>query len=125
MDATVVLGTNRFTRCAALIRIKEHVVLRVETAPLRVGLSTPGGLPGVRKIQVETDSTRAEPRKASPGCFAVIESSSVTIVFRGQPLLFATQTDPETVHVRLDLRPIGLAVHDDAVATVAEGLLDD
>ncbi len=110
----ILLGTNRFTRCQAMIRIKSHVVLRVEANPLRVDLSTPGGLPGVRKIRVETDASLAEPKKASPGCFAVVQPSSITIVFDGQPLLFATQTDPKTVHIRMDLRPLGVAVYDDA-----------
>ncbi|MEK7866826.1 MAG: hypothetical protein AAB434_09110 [Planctomycetota bacterium] len=110
---TVILGSNRFTDCAALLRIRDHVVLRVETEPMRVTLSTPAGIRGVSEVHVEANDVRRPSRKLSPRCVVAAGVADATVVYRDYPVLIARQTQPGTVHLRVDLRPLGIAFYDD------------
>jgi hypothetical protein len=116
---TVVLGSNRFVDCGALVAFRNQGSgLRVETAPLRVTLATPTDLPSGRAINV----VRNEQSPESPHVKIVKSETSVAIFWDDAPLVIATQLDAETVNLRADLRPIGINIYDDATGLHIGGM---
>ena len=117
--STVLLGTNRIEDCQTLIAVRDHAVLRVEASPPpnspRLMLSTPPGLRSGRSLTIEDNrlvSANEIARALNPKVF--VAGSTVSVFLGDTLLLLATQVDPETVHVKLDLRPLGINVYDDA-----------
>lgn len=88
----VILGSNEFVDCPVLIGLRGRPVLRVELRPLRVILEPPPDLPPVTLRHRTTDLSDA----------IVTEANRAVAV--------ATLIDSETVHLELDLRPIGMNI---------------
>jgi hypothetical protein len=108
----VILGSNHFEGCDNIVAIRQHALLRVETSPLRLSLTTPPELPSARRIQVVDN----EVRTGSDIKVRVVKSeTSVAIFWDETPLLIATALDDVRVSLRLDLRPIGINLYDDAL----------
>jgi hypothetical protein len=105
---TVELGTNRFIDCRAILAYQATDVVAVELAPLRVTLCVPaeGGGPALpiehgQVVQGNTVTTLRDERSFS--------------VFVGDSLVLAALLrSADTVHLKLDLRPLGLVIFDDA-----------
>jgi hypothetical protein len=109
--STVILGSNRFMDCRVLLSIRGHPALQVALAPLRLSLSTPPGLPSGKVIDV-IDSQVAGGRSGGP-CIVSTERT-VGIFLEEASIAQATQMDDSTVHLRIDLRPLGIQIFDDA-----------
>ena len=107
--STVLLGRNRFVECGSLLAYKGMPLLKVAFDPLRVQLATPEGLPSGRAVHVDT-------KGKSPGERVRIVSSpqSFAVFWEEDALAVATLLDAETAHVKLDLRPLGINIYDDA-----------
>jgi hypothetical protein len=105
---TVVFGRNRFVDCGALLAIEGTPVLEVLTDPLRVRLNAPPDLPSGRAVTVEDG-------RASPEAHVRLVSSpsSAAIFWDDELLVMATRLEDDLVHVKVDLRPIGMNVYDD------------
>jgi len=115
---TVVLGSNHLVDCENILAIRQHPLLRVTTKPLRVSLTTPPDLPSARGVQVVDN----EVREGSDAKVQVVKSETSVAVFWGEvPLAIATALDQTTVSLRLDLRPIGINLYDDAAGLHAGG----
>jgi hypothetical protein len=87
----VILGSNEFVDCPTLIAYKGKPVLRVTLNPLRVSLDPPSDLPSVELRHVTTERSDA-------------------VIAGQQAIAIGTLIDPDTVHLALDLRPIGMNV---------------
>jgi hypothetical protein len=102
----VAIGSNHFIDCPTLIAVRQHALLRVAATPLRVSLTTPPDLPSGKMVhQCDSDSN-----------VQVVASDKSVAVFWGEaPLAIATLLDEATVSLRIDLRPIGISLFDDAL----------
>jgi hypothetical protein len=108
---TVELASNRFENCSVLIAVQQNPLLRIETEPLRVSLTTPpGGLPSGRCVAVVDNEMKAE---SAGNVHVVASQTSVTVFWDTVPMVIATLLNPSTVSVRIDLRPLGINVFDD------------
>ncbi len=111
---TVLIATNRFTDCRTILGLREHALLRVAADPLRVSLSTPPDLPSGRAMAVEDNVNVSQGDEARRALRIVAGARAVGVFWEESPLVLATLIDPETIHVRLDLRKLGINVYDDA-----------
>jgi hypothetical protein len=106
--STVLLGGNRFVECESILAYKGMPILKVGSDPLHLELVTPNGSPSRPSVRVDhkggspPDQVRVV---ATPRSFAVF--------WREHALAVATLLDAETVHLKLDLRPLGINIHDD------------
>jgi hypothetical protein len=91
----VILGSNEFIDCPTLLAYKGKPVLRVTVNPLRVAFDPPPGVPSVELRHVTTDRSDA-------------------IISGEQAIAIATLVDANTVHLAVDLRPIGMNIVADA-----------
>jgi hypothetical protein len=105
---TVLLGTNTFIDCGALLAVGDDAVVRVDRAsPPALTLKTPPR--AARQIAVHA----GRPAAADPHV-AVVESETMCAVFYDEHLLaIAVRMDDERVHLTLDLRPVGVLVYTD------------
>ncbi|MBK6847527.1 MAG: hypothetical protein IPG96_08335 [Proteobacteria bacterium] len=102
------LGTNTFVDCGIVIGVAGTPLLQVATAPLRITMKTPAGSPSV-----PVDVTENVPQNGS--VTVRHGDTSVSILYNDEiALCVAVEIEAETVLVRLDLRPIGINVYDDA-----------
>jgi hypothetical protein len=108
VSTTVLVGTNEITDCRTLVTLREHPLLRVSFAPLRVSLSTPPDLG--TQAHVEENEPRSP---LAPGLQVVADARTVVILLGDAPLVFAVEIDPSTVRLKLDLRPLGIWLFDD------------
>ena len=112
MSLTVILGKNRFTDCRNVIALADQPLLRVEGLPLRVSVRTPTRVASLTPIAVSCNRATDD----RDGRLAVLASdASVTILWDDQVVVWARQKDDDTVHLKVDLRPLGLAIYDDPV----------
>ena len=107
----VVLSSNRFVDCDAIVAIQQQELLRVHTSPLRVALTTPPDLPSGRSVQVVDNVKLAE---SASNVRVVTSDSSVAVFWDETPLVIATLLAEAMVSLRVDLRPIGINLFDDA-----------
>jgi len=107
----VVLGSNRFVDCDALVAIEQHELLRVVTSPLRVSITTPPDLPSGRSVQVVDSACLPE---SAPNVRVVKGDHSVAVFWDEIPLVIATLLAESMVSLRVDLRPLGINLYDDA-----------
>ena len=107
------VGTNRFTECRTLISFKGHPLLQVSCAPLRVTLRLPAGLPSGVFFEIVDNGTISQNPAPNPDLRVVSAESNVGIFWKELLLLSATSLDEKTVHVKIDLRPIGILLFDD------------
>ena len=110
---TVLLGNNRFVDCHALLGLHEQSVLQVLTAPLRVSLLIPPGLPSGITFEVRENAIVQSPGQAALCLRIVARDTSVGIFWGDVSLVLAVLFDPSTVHLRVDLRPLGVNFYDD------------
>jgi hypothetical protein len=110
---TILLGHNRFTDCRSLLSVKGSVLLRVSKDPLRVTLRTPGDLPSGFKLEIEDNEIRAIEDADGRRPRILAGSDHVAVFWEEAAILQATILDEATVHLRVDLRPLGLKVYDD------------
>lgn len=106
--SVVLLGGNRFVECRSILAYQNNPVLQVVPDPLRVDLATPETLPSGRTVRVDQNvhSPESDVRVvATPRSFAIF--------WRDYALAVATILDVETVHLTLDLRPLGINIYDD------------
>ena len=107
---TVILGANQFIDCESIVSLRQHALLKVAVNPLRITLSTPPDLPSKRLVQVINN----QPHMSSLSEVRIVKNvESVAIFWSQTPLLTATLLDPDTVSIRVDLRPLGINLHDD------------
>lgn len=108
---TIILGSNSFVDCPTLLAVRGQALLRVTANPLRVSLTTPPDLRSQRSVQVRDNTVST----GSADAVRVTETAkSVAIFWNTTPLVLATVTDADTVSLRVDLRPLGVNVFDDA-----------
>jgi len=88
----VILGGNEFVDCPALLVYMGKPVLRVEISPLQVILEPPEDLRQVPLRHITTDRSDAIFTPAN------------------QAVAIGTLIDDETVHLALDLRPVGMNI---------------
>lgn len=105
----VVLGTNRFVDCRALLGFQGTDLLVVQPDPLQVTLRVPesaslAGSPVVIEGGIVTTG-QGLAISADPGCFAIYADDVLAVV--------AVRRDAETIHLKVDLRPLGLQIYDD------------
>ena len=112
MSATVHLGGNEFADCAAIVEIRGEPVLRVDVDPLRITMSTPPGWNGAQAISVADNAlTLGAPRAR------VFRAGESVVVLSGDVPIVTAIADPDrpgSVLLRLDLRPLGISLFDDA-----------
>lgn len=107
----VVLGSNHFLDCINIVAIHQHPLVRVEANPLRLSVATPPDLPSARRVQIIDN----EIREGSDPKVQVVKSETSVAVFLGEtPLSIATLLGGAKISLRLDLRPIGINLYDDA-----------
>ncbi len=112
---TVLLGTNSFTGFSAILGWRGQTVLRIED-DAAVYLCLPdASFPHVGLPRVDVTSDAAQP---IDGPVLVVRPGDKTscglfLVRSHEALVLATRVVPSQVHVRLDLRPLGVAIYDD------------
>jgi hypothetical protein len=107
---TVVWGGNHIVDCVALLSWKDQVVLTVSPSPLRVDLKTPAELPAGRAMTIASNQVVESPAEIR----VVATHESVTVLLDHVPLLMVVDIGRDSLLVRADLRPLGIAVFDDA-----------
>ena len=108
--ADVVVGTNRFVDCDAIVAIRQHELLRVSTSPLMVSLTTPPEFSSGLSVQVVDSVSQPE---SVANVQVVTGDKSVAVFLDETPLVIATLLGESLVSLRVDLRPIGINLFDD------------
>lgn len=108
----IIVGSNQFVDCKTIIALRQHALLSVVTGPLRVSLTTPPDLPSKRTVQVIENEQRSE---SDASVRVVTSDKSVAIFLDEAPLVIATLLESATVSLRLDLRPVGINLFEDAL----------
>lgn len=103
----VLLGRNRFVECGSILSYKGAPVLAVSENPLRIGLDT-HSMPSDTKVRIDVSAN--EPKDLVR---VVRTEDSFAIFWNEDAIAVATRLDPETVHLKLDLRPLGISIYDD------------
>lgn len=107
----VVIGTNSFVDCENIVILQGNPLLKVAANPLRLTVVTPQNLPSGRHVRVVDNISAVNDQT---GKVRVISSEqSVQIFWDNFLLVVGTLIAPETVHIHIDLRPIGILCHDD------------
>jgi len=109
----VVLGTNEFTDCQTLLGLDEEPVLQVLANPLRISFHAPASFPGGRSLIIENNELKSMPPSRPPFPMVVATDRQVGLFLGTDSLVLATLLDDSRVHLKLDLRPLGLLIHDE------------
>jgi hypothetical protein len=110
---SVMVGTNRITNCQTLLSVRDQPLLQLALSPLRVSLRLPPDNPSRIFFEVVDNMIRGEGITTNPELRVVQGENNVGIFWRNMLLLSATLLDLETVHLIIDLRPVGLQIFDD------------
>jgi hypothetical protein len=112
MSVQVQLGGNEFVDCANIVEVRGEQLLRVAARPLRVSLTTPAGWDEARSVTVVENGLTA----GGPGARVLESEYSVVLLLRGVPVVTAMADPGNTgeIHLRVDLRPLGIQLFDDA-----------
>jgi hypothetical protein len=106
---SVLMGLNRFINCRTIIAWHEHPLLKAEAGLPSLQLDTTKVGERVRSVRIEGQNVAVGKED-----FRLITSEAGTVLFGGdQAILIATQIDEHTLHIKLDLRPLGLNIFDD------------
>lgn len=111
----VLVGGNVFDGCETLISLRGTPMLRVDLDPLEVLLVVPEDVPagGIRVV----------PGEPLPVRVRIVATDRSHGVFRDdQALVLATLLDDGAVHLRVDLRPVGVNLYDDAAGLHIAGM---
>lgn len=107
---SVIVGSNKISNCHTLIGVKDQPLLRIEFPPLRIHLRLPRDLPSNVYFEIADNKVQG----ASIRDLRVISGdTNVSVFWKDFLILSATLLDQETVHLKLDLRPIGMVLYDD------------
>ncbi len=107
--SVVDIGSVRFGGWQAIIAAGERVLLAVKTNPLRVTLRTPHPGSGVEVVENQLLRGAGIRIVVSPTAVAIILDGSVPLV-----MAHVAHDDSELVICRVELRPLGMAIWDDA-----------
>ena len=107
---SVIFGQNRFENCRTLIAWQEKPILKIEGELSSLQLDTTGLGEGIKEIRVEGGHVIS-----GDGVRVVISESTVTVFVHNEAILFVTRLESQTLHVKVDLRPLGLNIYDDIV----------
>jgi len=110
---SVIIGANRITNCQTLISVRGRPFLQVSPSPLRVSLELPPDLPSRVFFEIVDNESKGESLSSSSGLRIVRSETNVSIFWNDVLLLSATLVDQETVHVKIDLRRLGILIYDD------------
>ena len=110
---SVIIGTNKITNCQVVIGLKEQPLLQVAFSPLRVSLRLPPGLPSKISFEIADNVIKGEGLTPKPELYVVSGATNVSIFWNNFLLISATLMDEETAHLKIDLRPVSIAVFDD------------
>ena len=94
------------------MEVRGEQLLRVAARPLRVTLTTPAGWDEARAVRVVENGLTA----GGPDARVLKSEHSVVLLLRGVPVVTA-MADPSNmgeIHLRVDLRPLGIQLFDDA-----------
>jgi hypothetical protein len=110
---TVLLGANRFTGFTTILGWRGRPVLRIEEDAAVYLWSPDELLPTAIRVRVTSDAVQ---EADSP--VLIVRASDKTscglfLKSSDHALVLATALGSSRVHVRLDLRPLGLVVYDD------------
>ena len=107
----VVLGGNEFVDCENILAAGGEPLLSIRTAPLSVTFRTPKVWSQSPAVTIVANEVTPPPQD---GVHVVRDATSVSVVLRGFPMLVAIGEGKDRVLLRLDLRPLGINVFDDA-----------
>jgi hypothetical protein len=108
----VIIGTNKISNCQVVIALKEQPLLQVAFSPLRVSLKLPQNAPTGTSFDI-IDNVIKNGVAADTDLRIVSAQTNVSIFWKAFLILSATLLDEETAHLKLDLRPVGMAIFDD------------
>ncbi len=106
----VVLGGNEFVDCENILAASGEPLLSIRSTPLSITFRTPRAWPQSPAVTIVAN----EVTSPQDGAHVVRDATSVSVVFRGFPMLVAISEGQDRVLLRLDLRPLGINVFDDA-----------
>lgn len=112
MTVKVLLGGNELVDCATIVAVRGERLLWLDVDPLRVNLVTPPGWSDDQAIAVVQNHLKMGPASAR----VLARDGAVTVVASNIPVVMAmvSPEDPGEVHLRIDLRPLGIDLFDDA-----------
>ena len=113
LSTTIILATNRLVDCRTLVGLREQPLLSIALDPLRVTLRTPRDLPSGRSVVIEENVNHSADEEAVRAVRVIADAQSVGIFWDESPLVIATRLDPATVHLKIDLRHLGINLYDD------------
>ena len=110
--SVVLLGSNRFEDCDSILSVRGVPLLRVLFTPLRLQLMSAEAQPLPLGYSVRV----AEHERFPPDKVHVVSTPQSFAIFwdKEHALAIATLVDENTAHLRVDLRPLGINIHDDA-----------
>ena len=76
-------------------------------------VQAPPGAPGGATLVIENNELKSKPPGRPPFPMIVASEKQVGIFLGTDSLVLATLLDESRVHLKLDLRPIGLLIHDE------------
>ena len=109
----VILGTNEFTDCETILGVKDEPALQVFTNPLRVSIQTPPGSLGGESLVIEKNELKGTAPARAPFPMIVVTERQVGVFLGTDSLVLATLLEDSRVHLKVDLRPLGLLIHDE------------
>ena len=110
---SVIIGTNRFINCQTVISLKDQPLLEVWFSPLRVSLRLPRDLPSHVFFQIVENELKDKRESAASNPYIVIGETNVSVFWYEVLLVSATLLNHETMHLKIDLRRVGINIHDD------------
>jgi hypothetical protein len=115
MSVTVRIGSSRFQDCRSIISYMDRPMLQLEADPIRATVRMPPerGIPPT--IAIEENRFVSPPvAPESQGLRLKSDLNSLALTLNDVPLLMATLVDRETIVARIDFRPVGINIFDDA-----------
>jgi hypothetical protein len=110
----ILLGSNAFVDCHTLVSLHARPMLRVEGGPLRVSLALPAGAPSGIEFDVFENKIMNAHGVAREKLRVVAQETSVAVFWGDMALVIAVVIDATSTHLRVDLRPVGVSLYDDA-----------
>jgi hypothetical protein len=110
---SVIIGNNRITNCQTLISVRERPLLQVSHSPLRVSFTLPRELPSRIFFEIVDNELNGESSSLNSKLNIVRGETNISIFWDGVLLVSATSVDPGTVHIKIDLRQLGIRIYDD------------
>ncbi len=112
---TVQLGTNSFTGFSAILGLGGRPVLRIDDNAAVYLWVPDGSNPASDLPRFEVTSDEAQDIHSPVLVVRAGDDTSRGLFLRdsGHAPVLTTRVAPSKVHVRLDLRPLGIAIHDD------------